>query len=357
MYHIDLQKDNNFFSDVRLEKVIRYYEELVLLIALAAIALTVAQLSGAGSLFTQMSTFFSQHGFVVTIIGLGLFAALPFGIYLFSSNHKREGFDQEHFFQRYYFFRILSVVSRFIFSMGLDLLLLPCAGVLILMAKCWKSNFDPIEYQKDQIPILLIHGSDFNETEWVVGRQFLKNYGSVFSLNYDGLVIHDPNKGPDDYAREEVRNKVLEIIRLTGHNQLIIIGHSMGGLIAGDYAENYAHLDHVTIPKIITIATPWQGAPLATYLSHSCLANKRLAQMSPESDYLKDLTTRVLAAETSGDRLYFNIASTTDPAVPGKHGIVTKDPSRIRLFTYLGHYGLVVWPSSWLQVHHWLDQA
>lgn len=348
---VDKKKDF-FFSNTRLEKAVCYYEQLILIIALAAIALSVAQLSGAGPLFTQLGTFFSQHSFAVIVVGLFLFAALPLGIYFFSSNR-----NQETFVQKYFLLRILSVASRVIFSMCFDALLLPCAGILVLMAKCWKSNFDPIKPDKEQIPILLLHGSGFNETEWVVGRLFLKKYGSVFSMNYDdALVLHDSSKGPDDYAQGSVRNKILEIKCQTGQNQVIVIGHSMGGLIAADYAENYAQDDKMIIPKIITIGAPWQGAPLAALLSRTCLSKKRLVQMSPESDYLKNLTAKVLESEISGNRLYFNIASTTDPAVPGQYGFITQNPSRIRLFSYLGHYGIVVWPSTWFHVRHWLDQ-
>ena len=44
--------------------------------------------------------------------------------------------------------------------------------------------------------------------------------------------------------------------------QVNIIGHSMGGLVAGTYAQTAG--DAVYIDKLITVATPWQGSPKLT---------------------------------------------------------------------------------------------
>src|SRR5262249_43601080 len=115
---------------------------------------------------------------------------------------------------------------------------------------------------KDKVPILLIHGSRSNEAQWVVGRQFLKKeeYGSVFSLNLDGLVSNDPKKGIEDYARK-VSEKIAEIKARTGQNEVILIGHSMGCVVAGYYAEYLARSESTIVKHVISFASPWQGSP------------------------------------------------------------------------------------------------
>lgn len=265
---------------------------------------------------------------------------------------------------------VATKIPRIIFTLIIDVMLLPGA-LALLIAACCKFNFNPKpeEIKVGKIPILLIHGSGFNESEWMVGRQFLKKdqYGSVFSLNYDGLVSNDPKKGIEDYARNQIRAEVKRIKALTGSDQVILIGHSMGGMIAGYYAEHVAKADGVNIEHVISIATPWQGTPMV-----DCFwklggrfskekETKRHQQMSlsggTETDpqFRQTLVAKALESERKGMRKYYNIWSSTDYAVPFAQGSLTEDPRRQRSFSYLGHYGLAVWPSVWLKTRSWLD--
>ncbi len=262
-------------------------------------------------------------------------------------------------------------IPRIIFTILADILLLPGALVLLLVA-CCKPDFNPKpdEVKHGKTPILLLHGSGFNQSEWVVGRQFLKKeqYGSVFSLNYDGLVSNDPHKGIEDYARDKISAEVKRIKALTGSDRVILMGHSMGGMIAGYYAEHFAEADKVNIEHVISIATPWQGTPMV-----DCFwqlggrfskekETKRHQQMSvsggtyADPNFRQNLVAKALDSERKGVRKYYNIWSTTDYAVPGAQGNLTEDPRRQRSFSYLGHYALVAWPSVWLKTCSWLNE-
>jgi len=263
-------------------------------------------------------------------------------------------------------------IPRVAFAIFFDFLLLPGAAVLLLTAAC-KLDFNPTEkdVKKDKIPILMLHGSGFNETEWIVGRQFLnkKEYGSVFSLNYDGLISNDPRKGIDDYAKGKIREEIKRIKMLTGQDRIILMGHSMGGLIAGYYAEHCADADNIKVEHVISIASPWQGTPIIDYKwkwkGKTAKENetKRHQQMSvsggtfDEPEFRQNLVQKALESERQGVRKYYNIWSTTDYAVPCDSGCLTKENKRQRSFTYLGHYGIVIWPSVWLQVRSWLDDC
>jgi pimeloyl-ACP methyl ester carboxylesterase len=265
---------------------------------------------------------------------------------------------------------IATKIPRIVFTLLLDTLLLPGALVLLLIA-CCKPNFNPSkkEIKQGKIPILLLHGSGFNQTEWIVGRQFLKksHYGSVFSLNYDGIVSNDPKKGIENYADGRISEAVKCIKRLTGSREIIIIGHSMGGLTAGHYAEFTAELDDVIVNHVISIATPWQGTPMIDYFwklggpFSQRKETKRHQQMSVHGgththpNFRQDLVAQALRSERAGKRRYYTISSSTDYAVPGGSGRLTEDPRRERTFNYLGHYAQVAWPSVWCQIRSWLD--
>ncbi len=252
---------------------------------------------------------------------------------------------------------VATCIPRGLFAALSDLALLPVAGILLGAAKA-NVNFNPSVVKQGKTPILLLHGSGFNESEWVLGRQFLKKekYGSVFSVNYDGLVSNDPAKGIDDYAMEKVREKISEIAKQTAQSKVILIGHSMGGLIASYYAERLSAEDNIEVKLVITIASPWKGAPLL-----GCLAEakkpKRYRQMTPASPFLEELAARALTSRQEERRSYYTIGSTMDPMVPAPASKLSEDPSSDKTLTYLGHYGLVASPAVWKQVRSWLDKA
>jgi len=140
-----------------------------------------------------------------------------------------------------------------------DISLLIPAGLLLLEAGYKKyvlTDYDPLIIKRGKIPILLLHGKSYNQSQWIVGRYKLNqnNIGSVFSMDYDGLCTNSKYKTIEDYALL-VRNKILEIKKKTGMNEIIIIGHSLGGLVASSFAENLAK-DCIIVKHVITIATP-----------------------------------------------------------------------------------------------------
>lgn len=252
---------------------------------------------------------------------------------------------------------VVTKIPRAVLATLIDVTLLAPAAILVLVAMCGV-KFDPSHIKKNQIPILLIHGNGFNETEWLLGRQYLKKeqYGSVFSLNYDGLVTNDSKMGIDDYAKGKIRDKIEEIKRLTGHNEVILIGHSMGGMIASQYAEKHASRDGTIVNHVMSIATPWKGSPLLN-VCPKFIKTKRYKQMSPSNSWRRKLVDRALTSERIGRRKYYHINSSMDFMAPSPYSALSEDPRRQYTHSYLGHYGIIGSPQTWGQVCKWLDHA
>lgn len=261
-------------------------------------------------------------------------------------------------------------IPRVVLAILVDIGLLP-AALLLLVSAALGHNPNPKDkdVKMGKVPILLLHGSGFNQSEWLVGRRFLnrKEYGSVFSINYDGLASNDPGKGIEDYALGPVSAEVRRIKKLTGCDKVIVIGHSLGGLVAGYYAEHGAERDGVTVEHVITIASPWQGTPavdmfwkLGGWFSQDH-ETKRHQQMSvvggtkADPQFRQRLVAKARESEVRGVRRYYNIWSTTDYAVPSACGCLTLDIRRQRSFSYLGHYGIIAAPCVWRQARSWLD--
>ena len=157
---------------------------------------------------------------------------------------------------------------------------------------------------KDQTPILLIHGFLGSSNNWIYHRNYLKKagYGNIFTVN-----LGDPRKSIEEYS-DIVAKKIEEIKRLTGKQDIVLVGHSMGGLVAQEYL--YSHpdeLDHVK--KIITIGTPLHGTRIG------CLASwisKAAKEMIYQSDFVealqkraKDDSARYDAISTETDHIVF----------------------------------------------------
>lgn len=139
-----------------------------------------------------------------------------------------------------------------------ETLLVPAAGLALLAYSGYNFNPQDNEIKKGITPILLLHGSGFNESEFVVARYYLNQpkYGSVFSLNIEGILSRDPTKGIDDYAFGIVGETIKKIITLTQCNSVIPIGHSMGGMIAMFYAEYFSEEDQIEVKHAFPIASP-----------------------------------------------------------------------------------------------------
>lgn len=262
---------------------------------------------------------------------------------------------------------IATIIPRIIFTLLIDVLLLPGALVLLLIA-CCKPNFNPkdSDIKPGSLAFFMNHGSGFNESEFVIARLALQKYGPSFSLNYDGLASNDHAKGIEDYALNKLRPEIIRLKAL-GINRFVFLGHSMGGMIGAYYAEHFAEADEVKVEHVISVATPWQGTPMVDWFwklggrFSKEKETKRHLQMSisggPETDpkFRQKLVAKALQSEREGKRKYYNIWSSTDYAVPNRCGNLTEDPRRQREFSYLGHYALIAWPSVWFQVRSWLD--
>jgi pimeloyl-ACP methyl ester carboxylesterase len=102
-------------------------------------------------------------------------------------------------------------------------------------------------------PILLVHGYFCNGGYWWWLRRALRKAG--YSQTY--LINLEPVFGRiQDYA-DQVGERVEEIRRETGADQVILIGHSMGGLVSRAYVSDPASAAKVA--QVIALGSPFHG--------------------------------------------------------------------------------------------------
>lgn len=106
-------------------------------------------------------------------------------------------------------------------------------------------------------PILLVHGYGCNRACWVTLRQVLGGAGwRVATLNLE------PATGALAPLAAQLAPRVNAVLRETGAEQLILVGHGMGGLVCRHYL---AQRGEEAVRALITLGTPHQGTVLASF--------------------------------------------------------------------------------------------
>jgi len=196
--------------------------------------------------------------------------------------------------------RIIDCIRAFI----ADILSAIALGILfpINLKRFDPKNID--ECDKRQTPILLIHGFLGSSNNWMYHRHRMKErkYTNIFTVN-----LGDPRKSIEDYAKV-VADRVQEIQTLTGRKDLVMVCHSMGGLVAQQYLYG-AFENKSGVKKIITIGTPFCGTHIAHLASWVSQAAREMIPGSLLIDRLQQ------SAKNDRTTQYYPVATKTDVIV------------------------------------------
>ncbi|KIC76329.1 putative membrane protein [Neochlamydia sp. EPS4] len=279
------------------------------LVALASLC-SLATLAGVINLFSRTSfSMLSKYTFILSVSALGVFLS---GNML---NSMASRLPQSLVSLANY---IYSIVCEFFSLMALNFLRFV--------------NLEKRDPQKGngQQPILLIHGLYSNSGSWAYYRYRFSNekLGPVFTVHlgkpFDSIETH----------AEKVRNKVLEIQKVTGRNDITLIGHSMGGIVACVAASKLAECN-LLVTDIITLGSPLKGAFLAAWG-----IGKAVKEMHPQSAFLANLSKRILNLPSTTH--FFHIASKTDLLVPLSSALFNDTTYTKRLtLSNVGHLSLL----------------
>jgi triacylglycerol esterase/lipase EstA (alpha/beta hydrolase family) len=109
------------------------------------------------------------------------------------------------------------------------------------------------------LPVLLVHGFVCNHRVWDTVAPRLRAQGhSVLALDLEPLFT-----SIDDYA-PLIDNAVTRLCTQTGSDQVVLVGHSMGGLAIRAWLRAYGA---TRAAKVITLGTPHQGTQAPQWVS------------------------------------------------------------------------------------------
>jgi pimeloyl-ACP methyl ester carboxylesterase len=150
----------------------------------------------------------------------------------------------------------------------------------------------PARLGQDALPVLLVHGFVCNHRAWDSVTPRLRAQGhSVLALDLEPLFT-----SIDDYAAL-IEKGVMQLCAQTGCAQVVLVGHSMGGLAIRAWCR--AHGD-TKAAKLITLGTPHHGTQTPQWVS-----TRNGEQMAWGSSWLADLADSESATTRQRMRLAF----------------------------------------------------
>lgn len=145
--------------------------------------------------------------------------------------------------------------------------------------------------------ILFVHGYCRHQSDGLYLRKQFKDTGCpVFTVNLT------PNFASiATIAENSLPKKIAMIKKRTGCYNIILIGHSMGGLVSTYYSE-YLDTENL-IRGVITIGSPLHGTKVSV-----AAAGENGKQMCPNTDFVLDLCARIRQAPHK----YYHVLSRMD---------------------------------------------
>jgi pimeloyl-ACP methyl ester carboxylesterase len=108
-----------------------------------------------------------------------------------------------------------------------------------------------------RLPVLLVHGYGCNHGYW---RQLGARL-SLEGISHYAVDLEPVTAGIDDYV-PEIARAVEQLCAATGSSKVLIVGHSMGGLVARAYLRRHGA---ARIARVLTLGTPHHGTGLASF--------------------------------------------------------------------------------------------
>lgn len=140
-----------------------------------------------------------------------------------------------------------------------------------------------------RVQIYCVHGTFDNPSAFRFISEALINKGLPDFISSIQLVAFDGRyKGNSiDYFAKQLIKK----IKKNGDRDIILLGHSRGGLVVSHAAEYYAIKNDINVRKIVTLCTPFAGSTLA--ITPLSWFSTSVAEMQIDCPYLEGLGKKI----------------------------------------------------------------
>jgi pimeloyl-ACP methyl ester carboxylesterase len=137
-------------------------------------------------------------------------------------------------------------------------------------------------YDKEKTPILFVHGAGGNGIEW--------NYmiNNIDQNKYQPIVVSYPSGVKLEVTVDILSKKLEKIITKYKMKELIIIAHSMGGLVSKSLIRKI-NKKRDLVKTFITLSTPWKGHEGASNTKDLPYYIPSWLDMQPKSEFISSI--------------------------------------------------------------------
>ncbi|MCC6142217.1 MAG: alpha/beta fold hydrolase [Candidatus Hydrogenedentes bacterium] len=139
------------------------------------------------------------------------------------------------------------------------LILIALYSGYMLFERLLRTRLSDRPHTQGPLPVIFVHGFFCNSGYWWSLIRFLRarDHHNLFTLNLD------PVHGSIDQFAGQLAARVDEILEATGQDKVILVGHSMGGLVARAYCRRFGGT--MRVRGIITLGSPHSGTVHARF--------------------------------------------------------------------------------------------
>lgn len=132
-------------------------------------------------------------------------------------------------------------------------------------------------------PILFVHGYACNAGYWYPLLRYLRSVGisRMFTITLAPMSLDIPA------FTLQLANKVEHVLKETGSEKVILVGHSMGGLVSRAFIKYEG--GESCVAKLITLQTPHHGTKIGRSFLARIFYGECVDDMLPESEFLREL--------------------------------------------------------------------
>jgi len=143
-------------------------------------------------------------------------------------------------------------------------------------------------YERDKIPVLLVHGING-------GPDDLKSIIDKLDRNrFQPWVLYYPSGLRLNMVSDYLVKAIAEVQNRFGAGKLIVIGHSMGGLVTRSFVKKYTEDYPERIGNLLlvmTINSPMGGMPSASYGMNAPFMIQCWRDVAPDSEFLREINS------------------------------------------------------------------
>ena len=218
-----------------------------------------------------------------------------------------------------------------------------CYIIAFVGAVAWpnRREYDPARLKRDAPVVVLIHGLLGKKIHFCLMklRFRLKGTANVVIFGYRA----SGNDTVADYSAQ-LRDFILRIKGETGISRVVLVGHSLGGLIAHDYACK--HGKDGDVKALVTLGAPFRGSRI-TALAITGSARR----LHPSNPMFGDIISSSVNAP------FLSVYSVYDqlvlPYTNSEHPLADRN----REIALCGHTGLLYHGKVFRIVHEWISGA